>query len=177
MARFVTIWFRHLKTDWFAIRQPALRDIPFVLSAPDHGRMVITAANEMAQKMGIEPGMVVADARAIFPSLEVLDDLPGLSEKLLKAIAEWCIRYTNIVAIDPPDGIIMDVTGCAHLWGGEMKYIKDIHLRLKNRGYDVRATMADTIGTAWAIAHYGGVIPIVESGKQMEALLSLPPSP
>ncbi|MEJ0082210.1 MAG: DNA polymerase Y family protein [Puia sp.] len=174
--RFVTIWFRHLKTDWFSIRQPALRDIPFVLSAPDHGRMVITAANERALAKGIESGMVVADARAIFPSLEVLDDDPALSEKLLKAIAEWCIRYTNIVAIDSPNGIIMDVTGSAHLWGGEKKYISDIHLRLKNRGYNVRATIADSIGTAWAIAHFGANSSIVESGKQMESLLSLPPS-
>jgi protein ImuB len=174
--RFVTIWFRHLKTDWFSIRQSSLRNIPFVLSAPDHGRKVITNVNECAYTKGIEPGMVVADARAIFPSLEVLDDDPALSEKLLKAIAEWCIRFTNIVAIDPPDGIIMDVTGTAHLWGGEEKYINDIHQRLRNRGYDVRATIADSIGTAWAIAHYGGFTRIIESGKQMEALLSLPPS-
>jgi protein ImuB len=175
VKRFVTIWFRHLKADWFSIRQPALRNIPFVLSAPDHGRMVITSVNESALAKGIQPGMVVADARAIYSSLEVLDDDPSLSEKLLKAIAEWCIRYTNIVAIDPPDGIIMDVTGSAHLWGGEKKYIGDIHLRLKNRGYDVRVTMADSIGTAWAIARYT-TYSIVESGKQMEALLSLPPS-
>ena len=174
--RFVTIWFRHLKTDWFNIRQPDLRDIPFVLSAPDHGRMVITAVNELARAQDVEPGMLVADARAIIPSLQILDDQPGLPERLLKGVAEYCIRYTSIVAVDPPDGIIMDVTGCAHLWGGEFPYIKDINLRLKKRGYDVRATMADTIGTAWAIAHYGEVSPIIESGKQMEALLSLPPS-
>jgi protein ImuB len=174
--RFVSIWFRHLKSDWFSIRQPMLREIPFVLSVSDHGRMVITAVNEWALNLGIEPGMAVADAHAIFPSLEVLDDDPALSEKLLKAIAEWCIRYTNIVAIDPPDGIVMDVTGSAHLLGGEKKYISDIHLRLKNRGYNVRATIADSIGTAWAIAHYEGFTAIIESGKQMEALLSLPPS-
>ena len=129
--RFVTIWFCHLKTDWFSIRHPALRFIPFVLSATDHGRKVITAVNEWALSKGIEPGMVVADARAVFPSLEVLDDDPALSEKLLKVISEWCIRYTDIVAADPPDGIIMDVTGCAHLWGGESKYISDIYQRLK----------------------------------------------
>ena len=174
--RFVTIWFRHLKTDWFSIRQPALREIPFVLSAPDHGRMIITAVNESALLKGIEPGMVVADARAIFPSLEVRDDDDAISEKLLKSIANWCIRYTNIVSIDPREGIIMDVTGCAHLWGGEIKYIRDIHSRLKNKGYDVRTTMADSIGTAWAIAHYGSDSTIIEKGKQMEALLSLPPS-
>ena len=70
----------------------------------------------------------------------------------------------------------MDVTGCAHLWGGEINYIRDIQLRLKSKGYDVRAAIADSIGTAWAIAHYGGGSSIVESGKQMEALLSLPPA-
>jgi protein ImuB len=174
--RFVIIWFRHLKTDWFSVRQPSLRDLPFVLSVNEHSRKVITAVNEPALIQGIEPGMVVADARAIFPSLEVLDDDPALSGKLLKVIAEWCIRYTNIVAIDPPDGIIMDVTGAAHLWGGEKKYISDIHLRLKNKGYSVRISIADSIGAAWAIAHFGTQSVIVESGKQMEALLSLPPS-
>jgi protein ImuB len=176
MARFVTIWFRSLKTDWFTIRQPELRNIPFVLSTPDHGRMIITAANESAHVQGVETGMVVADARAIIPSLKVMDDDPGLTFRLLKVIAEWCIRYTNIVAVDLPDGIIMNSTGCAHLWGGELSYLKDINTRLKNRGYNIRATMADTIGTAWAMAHYGDKNPIAETGKQMEVLLSLPPS-
>ncbi len=99
--------------------------------------------------------MVVSDARAIYPSLKIIDDDPKLAERLLKSIAKWCIRYTDAVAIDPPNGLILDVSGCAHLWGGEKNYIKDINTRLINRGYDVRATMADTIGAAWAIAHYG----------------------
>ncbi len=176
MERFVTIWFPCLKTDWFSIRQPALRDIPFVLSAPDHGRMIITGVNDLAREEGINTGMVVADARAIIPSLKVIDDDPGLTCRLLKSMALWCIRYTDIVAVDPYDGIIMNVTGCAHLWGGEMSYIKDINTRFKKRGYQVRATMADTIGAAWAIAHYGDTNPIIEKGKQVETLLSLPPA-
>ncbi len=125
---------------------------------------------------GIETGMVVSDARAIYPSLKILDDDPKLAERILKSIAKWCIRYTDAVAIDLPNGLILDVSGCAHLWGGEKNYIKDINTRLINRGYDVRATIADTIGAAWAIAHYGDISPIVESGKQMEAILPLPPS-
>jgi protein ImuB len=176
MARYVCIWFRHLRTDWFSVRQPALRKQAFVLAAPDHGRMIITAANAMAEAQGIEIGMVVADARAIFPSLQILDHPPNLEQRLLKVLAIWCIRYTDTVAIDLPNGLILDVTGCAHLWGGEQSYLRDINIRLRNRGYDVRATMADTIGCAWAIAHYGGRIPIVEAGKQMEALLTLPPA-
>jgi protein ImuB len=174
--RFVTIWFRHLKTDWHSHRQPALRDTPFVLAIPDHGRKIITASNALAQQQGIEPGMVVADAKAMLPSLKIIDDDPTLPEKLLKSIAKFCIRYTDLVAVDLPDGLILDSTGCAHLWGGEKGYIHEINTRLTNRGYDVRATLATTVGCAWAIAHYGGVSPIVESGKQMDALLPLPPA-
>jgi protein ImuB len=174
--RFVTIWFRQLKTDWFTNRQPALRSKPFVLAAPDHGRMIITEANERSKEGDVVSGMVVADARAILPGIYVIDDPPGLAEKLLKSIAVWCIRYTDIVAIDPPHGIIMDVTGCAHLWGGELNYIRDINLHLKNRGYQVRATIAGTIGAAWAIAHFGNENPIVDDGRQMEAMLDLPAS-
>ena len=176
MARFITIWFRHLKTDWFSIHQPALRGMALVLTTPDHGRKIISAVNIKAQEQGIEVGMVVADARAIFPSIQILDDDPKLTERLLKSIAKWCIRFTDAVALDLPDGLILNVTGCAHLWGGEKSYIRDINQRLQNRGYDVRATMADTIGTAWATAHYGDVSPIIENGRQMDALLSLPPS-
>jgi protein ImuB len=176
MARFVIIWFRHLKTDWHSIRQPALCDTAFVLASSDHGRLVITAINPIAQQQGIETGMVASDARAIFPSIKILDDDPKLADRLLKSIAKWCIRYTDAIAIDLPNGLILDVSGCAHLWGGEKNYIKDINTRLTNRGYDVRATMADSIGAAWAIAHYGDGPPIIDPGKQIEALLSLPPS-
>ncbi len=119
--------------------------------------------------------MAVADARAIYPTLQILDDKPELDNNLLKGLAEWCIRYSPFVAVDPPDGLIIDVTGCAHLWGSERSYLNDIILRLKTLGYNVRAAMADTIGTAWAIAHYRKESAVVECNLQAEALLSLPP--
>ena len=65
----------------------------------------------------------MADARAIIPSLEVLDQIEGRSLKLLTALAEWCIRFTPFVALDEPDGLIFEATGCPHLWGGEQKYL------------------------------------------------------
>ena len=172
--RFVSIWFRYLRTDWFSRRQPDLSGKPFVLASPDHGRMIVTAANALAQKEGIPIGTAVADARAIFPSLQVLDDKPELSTKLLTGIAAWCIRFTPAVAIDLPDGLMLDVSGCAHLWGGEKQYLTEIISRLKHFNYDVSAAMADTIGTAWAIARFGSDYPIIEPGQQMKALLPLP---
>ncbi|GAC1384554.1 MAG: DNA polymerase Y family protein [Ginsengibacter sp.] len=173
--RFISIWFHHLKTDWFIRRKPYLKDFPFVLSAPDHGRIIVTATNIQAEKEGIFKGMAVADARAAIPSLEVLDDNPGYENKLLSSFAEWLIRYSPICAIDLPDSITIDITGCAHLWGGEKEYLTNIINRLKGFGYYTRAAIADTIGTAWATAHFksAGIVPY---GKQVEALQSLPPA-
>jgi len=173
--RYVSIWFRHLNTDWFSLRQPQLRNVPFVLRTPSHGRMIITATNAVAEANGINTGMVLADARAVVPELEVLDDIPDLSEKLLKRIAEWCIRFTPVVAIDLPDGLLLDVTGCSHLWGGDENYVSDIIKKLKTRGYDVRVAMTDTIGAAWAVARFSKEPLVIASNKHIDALMSLPP--
>lgn len=153
--RFVAIWFRYLKTDWYARRITAFAEVPFVLALPVHGRMVIVAVNALAEQKGIYTGMAVADARAIFPSLQVLDDKPGHAERILNGLAEWCIRYTPWSAVDMPQGLILDATGCAHLWGGENEYLTDINNRLKAFGYHARIAIADTIGTAWAVSRFG----------------------
>ena len=146
--RFVSIWFRHLTTDWFTKKQPVLRYSPFVLSAPLHGRMIINATNDIAEANGIERGMVLADARAIIPGLKVLEDMPGLAKKLLQRLAEWCIRFTPSVAIDPDDGLMLDATGCSHLWGGDAPYLSALAGKLNGRGYDVCLSIADTPGVA-----------------------------
>jgi protein ImuB len=173
--RFVSIWFPHLATDWFSIRQPHLRSMPFVLRAQSHGRMIVTAANAIAEAQGIVVGMVLADARAIVPSLQVLDDRPDLVGKLLKRLAEWCIRFTPSVATDPPDGLILDASGCSHLWGGDNAYLTAIASRLRERGYEVRVAVSDTIGASWAVARFGRQSFSVKPGEHTEALLSLPP--
>jgi protein ImuB len=173
-ARYISLCFPHLITDWFSIRRPALKNIPFVIAAADHGRKVITAANKSAQAEGISEGMVVADSRMLVPNLEVLDEAPGLPTRLLTALARWCIRYTPMTAPDPANGLILDATGCAHLWAGEEAYLREILTRLRTAGYDVHGGMADTIGAAWAMARYGKQFPIIGSGGQMAALLPLP---
>lgn len=174
--RFAAIWFRHLATDWMVRRKPELANTPFVFAAPEHGRMIVTAASREAEAKGIMTSMVVADCRAILPTLEVLDDIPGLTTKLLTAIAEWCIRFTPIPAIDEPDGITLDISGCSHLWGGEEPYLADISRKLGAFGYDVRVAMADTAGAAWAVCRYGKGDPIIRPCGQLEALLPLPPA-
>ena len=189
--RFVSIWFRYLKTDQLQRRRPALAQKPIVLSILDHGRKRISATNRLTETQGIRAGMTVADARAIIPELEVLDDTPGVETQLLVTLAEWAIRFTPCTAIDAPDGLLLETTGCSHLWGGDASYLQAIHTRLTAGGYDVRIAMADTIGGAWAIARYGkatvvggngtvtvvggkGTITVVGGEMQTDVLLGLP---
>lgn len=172
----MVIWFRHLVTDWLTLRKPELKELPFVLVTPVHNRSIVTAANPQAEALGVRVGMTAADAKVMTPMLAVIDHPPGKEVKLLRQLGLWCIRYTPTVATDLSNSLILDISGCTHLWGGEKDYIKAIIFKLRAQGYDARAAIADTIGTAWAIAHFGQVLPIVACGKQAEALMPLPPA-
>lgn len=174
--RYAAIWFRYLTTDWLTIRQPELKNTPFVFTILQHGRKVITAINPQAEAQGLTLNMPLADARAIVADLQDFDDKPSRETRLLKAIGEWCIRYTPVVAIDIMGGLFFDISGCTHLWGGEQQYLQEIINRLQSKGYQVRAAIADTLGTAWAISRFGQSPVVIESGDQSTALLPLPPA-
>jgi protein ImuB len=137
---------------------------------------MVKAASPGAISLGISVGIPLADAKAMVPGLEVFEEKPGRQEKLLHAIGEWCVRYAPLVSIDQPDGLILEITGCTHLWGGEQTYLKEIVTRFMTLGYDVKAAIADTIGAAWAISHYGKQDSIINNGEHQNAILSLPPS-
>jgi len=175
--RYVSIWFRYLLTDWQVIRRPELKDVPFVFATPVHNRLLISAVSPVAHLQGIRIGMRAADAKAICPGLEILEDKPDRASKLLKKLGEWCVRYSPTVMIDDfsTDGLFMDVSGCTHIWGGEHKYLEEIVSRLKSKGYMVQVAIADTIGAAWAISRFGTKLSFIPSGSNTEALLPLPP--
>ena len=176
--RYVCIWFRYLETDWYMLRHPEAREKPCVMAEPDHGRMMVVASNALAEKEGVRRGDVVADARAIVQGLEVVEGKPGRSQKLLKGLADWTLRYTPRVGIHFPDALVLDATGCAHLWGSEQDYLDDLLRRLMLAGYSVRIGMADTIGVAWAVAHQpgGNGVRIIVPGAHREALGQLSPA-
>jgi len=172
--RYLYIWFGYLAPDRLVKINPELRNEPFLLYAAERGRMVARAVSPALEEEGITRGMVVADVRAIFPDVKVFAAEPAAEGKLLKDLAEWCFRFTPTVAVDPTDGLILDISGCAHLWGGELPYVRTIISRLRKGGYSVRAAIADTIGAARAVARYGNEL-IVEAQKQSDALALLPP--
>lgn len=174
--RYLSIWFPHLITDWVSIRHPELGDQPFVFTIRDHGRIMITATSRVAEQQGAAAGMAVADAKAIVGGLKVFDEIPGKSARLLAAIGEWSIRYTPFVAVDLPAGLLLDISGCPHLWGGEQKYLDHIRAKLETNGYHIRAAIADTIGAAWAMARFGDPFSVLPPGGRLSSILSLPPT-
>ena len=92
---------------------------------------------------------------------------------LFEAIADWCDRYTPLVGLDPPDGLVLDITGCAHLFGGEAALARELMVRLAGQGFSTRVAVADTVGCAFGVARHGtsGIIP---PGKTEWASLPLP---
>jgi len=175
MTRIVALWFPHLITDWMLRKQPELKGSSFALAMPERSRKVVKAVNAIAHSKGIYVNMVVADCKALVPELQIFDYDPEQPKKLLLALAEWCIRYTPFVSFDLPDGLILDVSGCTHLWGGEETYLEDLDKRFKDFGYHTQIAMADTIGAAWAVCRFGQSLTVVKENVQAEAFSALPP--
>ena len=86
-------------------RSSAPAEKPVVVVASIKGALRITALNDAAARLGLKPGMALADARAMYPSLAVVEADPEADRSLLDAIADWCDRYTPLVGLDPPDGL------------------------------------------------------------------------
>jgi protein ImuB len=135
--------------------------------------MRITALDEAAEILGLRVGQGLAEARAICAGLDVVEADPAADRALLEAIADWCDRYTPLVALDGEDGLMLDITGCAHLFGGEERLIQDVDHRLTAFGFAVRISVGPTPGLARACSRFGGPQRVAPS----EAAAALAPLP
>jgi protein ImuB len=157
--RYLSVWLRRLSTDRIVCRksmlaEPAPADA-FVVADAIKGAQRITALTDGAAQLGLRIGMGVADARAMYRKLPVEPADAEADARLLEAIADWCDRYTPLVGLDAPDGLLLDITGCAHLFGGEEALCRDVVGRLALQGLRARVAVADTAGCAWGMARYG----------------------
>ena len=98
--------------------------------------------------------MPLADARAQVPDLAIVPHDPVLDQNWLDRLAQGCARYTPLVALDAPDGLILDITGCTHLFEGEAGLIDDIDRRLTRLGMTLRHALGPTADAARALARY-----------------------
>lgn len=169
------MWLERLPTDRIERQQPRteIETRPRVVVSEIKSALRLVALNEPASKLGLTPGLALTDARAMHPDIIVEHADETADQQLLSAIVDWTNRYTPLVGTDAPHGMMLDITGCAHLFGGEDAMLRDIVRRLRAQGVMVRAAIASTPGAAWAVAHFGRPGVIAPSAIR-ETLLPLP---
>jgi protein ImuB len=171
--RYLSVWLRRLSTDRIERRLPAPCEAPLIIVEPVKSALRVAALNDAAAGLGLKRGMPLADARAMHPSIKIENGDPQADSGLLESIADWCDRYTPLVGLDPPDGLLLDVSGCAHLFGGERAMGRDLVARLARQKLQARIGIADSPGCAWAVARYGAT-PLVPERMARDVLLPLP---
>jgi protein ImuB len=171
--RCLSLWLMRLATDRIARQRPAHDPRPLVVTGKRGNVERLTAVDAAAERLGLRPGLALAEARARHPDLAVVAEHPADDRRLLDDLADWCQRYTPLLAVDPPDGLLLDIAGCAHLYGGEDRLLADLLARIEGFGFAARGAVASTIGTAFAVARFGPA-GIIAPGDERAALAPLP---
>ncbi|WP_324806266.1 DUF6504 family protein [Sphingomonas sp. LY29] len=173
--RVVSIWLPRLSIErWAKLTGGDPREDRVVLVVEaQHGQLIL-AATEAAMAGGARIGGRLTDARALDPELVAVNaDVAG-DRALAARLARWATRWSPLVEIDGDDGLRLDATGAAHLFGGEAAMLAEIEERFAATGLTARAAAAPTAGAAWALARYGG-----QRGDDLSTLpvaaLRLPP--
>jgi protein ImuB len=130
------------------------REAPFATVLATGGRQVLAAANPAAAAKGIVAGLPLADALSFLPGLLTRAAEPAEDAAALHRLAEWCGRYSPWTAPDGGDGVKIEATGSAHLWGGEAALAADLSARLARQHIAHRVAIADTLGAAWAVSRF-----------------------
>jgi protein ImuB len=148
---------------------------PAVLAVSIGSRRLVSAVNPAAEALGLRPGLALADARAQLPGLIVEPADPAGDRAALLRLAQWCGRYSPWTVPDGADGVLLDITGCAHLAGGEARLGEELHDRLARRGLTARIGIADSLGGAAAMARGGSAaVTVIAPGETRAALAPLP---
>src|SRR5262249_41624456 len=138
--RILSLWLDRLSTDRVA-RQWREASSPLVVFGQRghlHLPLAVRAPAPLAAaraRLGLTPGLAVPQARPMHPTFTAVPEDRAADARLLDAIADSCQRYTPLVAIDPPDGILLDIGGCAHLFGGEENLRGDLLARMMRFGF------------------------------------------
>ena len=160
-------------------RPPPPDGAPFALVEKGVHGLTLHALNAPARGAGLWRGQAHADACAMLPHLISAPAEQDRDLAALKRLALWAERFSPSVAIDTLmpgfEGLFLDMTGGAHLFGGEAAMLADLHDRLTRAGIDAHLAMADTPAAAWALARFSGAAQVVApAGGAREALARLP---
>jgi len=175
MRRVLSIWLSQLPLDLRVRKGDPRIAAPFAIISEIKNAWRLTHLSEAAQAAGLSPELSLPDARAICPQLLTEPCDPVREAALLRALWRWADSLSPWVALDPPDGLFLDITGCAHLFGGERAMAVHTRERLSDMNVISRIGVADTKGAAWALARFKGrTIEIAAEGKTGAALAALP---
>jgi protein ImuB len=154
VRRILSIWLPQLAIERWAKSSGFAPDAPVVLTTEGTHGLVIHAVTKAAAARGARPGARLTDARALDPQLVAVPADPGGDQALLQSLARWAQRWSPLVEVDGVDGLRLDVTGVAHLFGGEAGLVEDVQERFAALGFTVRVAIAPTAAAAWALARY-----------------------
>jgi hypothetical protein len=133
-------------------------DAPFATVAEVGNTRVLASLNGMASGAGLRRGQPLRDAFALCPDLATHPADPAREAAFLSALRRWAGRFSPWVAEEPPEGLVIDLTGCAHLFGGEAALVAEVEADCADLGMTVRIGVADTQGSTSALARYAGQV-------------------
>ena len=154
MMRVLSIWLPHLAIERWAKASGAAPEAPVVLTVEGTHGLLIAAATAAAMERGARAGARLTDARAIDPGLVAVPADPDGDLALIQRLARWATRWSPLVEVDGADALRLDISGVAHLFGGEEGLLADLQARFAGLGLTVRVAIADTAAAAWALAHF-----------------------
>ena len=168
------MWLPRFSTDRLKRKDASLSEAaPLIISGKANNALYVAALEARAQKLGLYKGQPLANARAMVPSLTIIPADEKQDLALLDEIAQWCDRFTPFVAADPPDGLILDISGAAHLFGGEAAMLDHVAQKIAAQGFAVQAAIAGTSSAARALARFANRH-IAAPGGEAQALARLP---
>ncbi|UWU29151.1 DNA polymerase Y family protein [Rhizobium sp. WSM1274] len=177
MTRVVSVFLPTLPTDRVRRADPFIpAETPLVVVARGGSKRWLSAVDANAAKLGLHVGMAAAKAQALVQGLHMVDADPAADLAALERLTLWALsQYSPIVAIDPPDGIVMDTEGADHLQGGEALTLSGLVNRFRARGLPARAVIADTWGAAFGLARsMTAETKVIPAGKTADAVARLP---
>lgn len=175
--RYLALWLPFLPTERLRLARRGSDapddEAPFALVEKQGGAQRLYALTPAALRQGLAPGLSLADARARLPELVTAEADRPADAQILTRLAARCERYTPLTALDEPHGLVLDVTGCAHLFGGEAGLVEGLAQDMGSLGFCARIALAGTPDCARALARFspGGVF---GSGEEKAAVGHLP---
>lgn len=154
--RILSLWFPRLAAERVQRVNRGMNDAPLAVVRDSGNMRLLSAVSGDALVHGLQVGQPLAEARALCPGLITVPAAPLSEAAFLGVLRRWAGKFSPWVSEEGPDGLMLDLTGCAHLFGGEAAVMAQIEEECADLRLTVRAGLADTAGAAWALARYAG---------------------